>query len=74
MGTRKNKKSKKDIAKAMKLLEDIFGPIQKPSFEELKMDYEDMKKILDTLFTKKMFPGGFRRLEKWLQGEVGGGS
>lgn len=72
MGSKRRKKNKKEITEAMKILENVFGPIQKSSFEDLKMDYDDMKKIMDTLFTKKMFPSGFRRLDKWLQGEVGG--
>lgn len=72
MGSRQKqkKKDKKGVEEAVKLLESVFGPMQKPSFEDLKMDYDDMKKILDTLFTKKMFPGGFRRLDKWLRDEV----
>jgi hypothetical protein len=70
IGSRKKKKSKKETAEAMKLLESVFGPMQKPNYEDLKMDYDDMSKILNTVFTKKMFPGAFRRLENWVKKEV----
>lgn len=66
----KRKKPKKETAKAIKLLEGIFGKMQKSSFEDLKMDYDEMFKILNTVFTPKMFPSGFRRLDKWLIEEV----
>ena len=72
-GSRRKKKITKASQKeALELLEKIFGPRHKPSFEELKMDYDDMHKVLNTLFTEKMFPSAFRRLEKWIQKEVNG--
>lgn len=70
MGERRKNKPKKETAEAMKLLEEVFGKIQKSSFEDLKMDYDEMFKILNTVFTPKMFPSGFRRLDKWLREEV----
>lgn len=68
-GKRKNK-NKKETAGAMAILEKVFGPIQKPGFEELKMDYDDYNKILESRFTKKTFPNGFRRLKTWLRKKI----
>jgi hypothetical protein len=70
MGSRKKKKSNKEVAEAMKLLESVFGKMEKPSFEEVKMDYDDMYKVIDSYFTKRSFPGAFKRLDKWLQEEI----
>lgn len=67
---KKKKKSKKETAEAMAILEKVFGPIQKSSFEELKMDYDDYNKILNSCFTKKTFPYCFQRLKAWLKKEV----
>lgn len=64
------KQSKKQMAESMKLLEEVFGKIEKPSFEALKMDYDEMYKILDTVFSPKMFPSAYTRLKKWLVNEV----
>lgn len=64
------KQSKKQMAESMKLLEEVFGKIEKPSFEELKMDYDEMYKVLDTVFSPRMFPSAFKRLEKWLAAEI----
>lgn len=67
---RKSKETASQKA-ARQILEDVFGPINvKASLEDLKWDYDDMKKVLNTLFTKKMFPSVFKRLERWLQKEV----
>jgi hypothetical protein len=68
-GSRK-KKPKKETDEAMRVLEEVFGKPQKPSFEELKMDYDDMHRVLNTVFSPKMFPGAFKRLDKWLRNEV----
>lgn len=67
---RQKKKSTKKMAETMKLLESVFGKMEKASFEEIKMDYDDMYKIIDTYFTKRNFPSAFKRLDKWLQKEV----
>ncbi len=64
------KQSKKQIAESMRLLEEVFGKIEKPSFEELKMDYDEMYNILDTVFSPRMFPGAFKRLKNWLTAEI----
>jgi hypothetical protein len=70
-GKRKKRKiSKKEMAESMKILEEVFGKIEKSSFEELKMDYDEMYKILDTIFSPRAFPAAFKRLEKWLTNEV----
>jgi hypothetical protein len=70
MGRRRKKKSNAETAEAMKLLESIFGKIEKANFEDIKMDYDDMYKIIDSYFTKRNFPGAFKRLDKWLKKEV----
>lgn len=64
------KYNKKKMAEAMELLEKIFGKIEKPSLEALKMDYDEMYKIIDAVFSPKMFPAAYRRLKKWLADEV----
>jgi len=67
------KQTKKQIAEAMKLLEEVFGKIEEPSFEEIKMDYDEMYKVINTVFSPRMFPAVFKRLEKWLANEVNRG-
>lgn len=70
-GKRPIKKKSQEEIESLKLLEKIFGPIKtKYSFEELKMDYDDYKKILKAHFTKKLFPICFGELKKWLHNEV----
>jgi hypothetical protein len=71
-GKRRKKNNKKDAA-ALELLEKIFGKIESPSFEDLKYDYDDYKKILNNCFTKKEFPSGFSRLDNWLKKKVARG-
>ena len=66
---RLTKKRKEEYEQSMKILESVFGPLNRPSLEELKMDYDDMYKVLK-FFPKKAFPGGFRRLKKWLEKEI----
>jgi len=67
---RARKVSKKERAEAMALLEKVFGKIEKSTLEELKMDYDEMFKIIDTVFSRRMFPGAYKRLDKWLAKEI----
>lgn len=65
---RQTKKQREEQKSALEILESVFGPLNKerPSLEEIKMDYDDINKILK-FFKKKDFPGGFRRLKRWLE-------
>lgn len=53
--------------KTLKMLEKVFGPMPAVNLEELKMDYEDYKKVLISSFGTKAF---IRRLDYWFKKEA----
>ena len=65
-----NRKRKKEMEEGMKILEEVFGKLKRPSLEEIKMEYDDMYKALNSVFSPRMFPSAFKRLEKWLKDEI----
>ena len=64
------KRNRKEEAKSLALLEKVFGKIDPPSFEDLKYDYDDYKKILNNCLTQQNFPKGFKALDSWLRKAV----
>jgi len=59
------KKELKERAKSMKLLEEVFGPLT-INLEDVKEQYNDMKKVLKAVFpSKREYPGCYARLEEW---------
>lgn len=57
-------------AEAKKVLEEVFGPLNHPEMDEIKYEYDDMKRILKNVFKKKHFPMAFRRLDAWLDDQL----
>lgn len=66
----KTKKQKQAQKEALELLEKIFGPITKPDMEQIKYEYDTMKKIISQSFTKKRFRRAYERLDEWLDNEL----
>lgn len=69
-GKKPPKRETKEQKESMRILEEVFGKAERPSLEILKMDYDDMYKVINTLFTPKMFPSAFKRLDRWLKQEA----
>jgi hypothetical protein len=61
------KKELKEQEKCVKLLEEVFGPLI-IDLEDLKEQYNDMKKVLKAVFpSKREYPGCYARLEEWFK-------
>jgi 5-bromo-4-chloroindolyl phosphate hydrolysis protein len=59
------KKELREHKKSMKLLEEVFGPIS-TNLEDVKEQYNDMKKVIKAVFpSKRECPGCYARLEEW---------
>lgn len=71
MGKKKPKKETVNQKKAKELLEQIFGKIGlRQSFEDIKFEYDEYKKILKSILSKKECPGAYKRLNLWLTKEL----
>jgi len=55
--------------KEEQLLEKVFGPIPKSSPEEIKMDYNEMKRDITEVFNDT-FPSALDRLEEWYKNQL----
>jgi hypothetical protein len=67
---KKKRRNKKKDAECIALLESVFGKIEPPCLEDIKLDYDDLSKILDICCTKTSFPSAYRNLKKWLHKKV----
>ncbi len=67
---KKKRRNRKKEAESLALLESVFGKIEPPSLEDIKWEYDDMKKILDLCCTHATFPTAFKNLKKWLRKSV----